>query len=161
LAGVFVCLILYITARQVNWGRLPNEVTLEEESALVSSGRLRLTGYGLKLDFPFRFILGILIIVTIWTLVENQRFRLPVVPDYFNIALFCLAALGLVTMSLTSEPLKAGMGLFTFLMGFELIFGAIEQSGTVIVLFAVAILLLSLAISYLAQTRHAYSAMVD
>ena len=161
LGGVFVCLILYVTARQVNWGQLPNDVTLEEETALVSSGRLRMTGYSLKLDFPFRFILGTLIIVTVWILVENLRLRLPIVPDYFNFAVFGLTSLGLVTLSITSEPLKAGLGLFTFLMGFELIFGAIEQSGTVILLFAVAILVLSLAISYLALTRHAYATLLD
>ncbi len=161
LGGVFVCLILYVTARQVNWGKLPNDVTLEEESELVSSGQLRMTGYSLKLDFPFRFMLGILVIVAVWFLVENLRLRLPIVPDYFNLAIFGLTALGLVTLSITSEPIKAGMGLFTFLTGFELIFGAIEQSGTVIVLFAAAILVLSLAISYLAQTRHAYTSLLD
>ncbi len=161
LAGIFVCLILFITARQVNWGKLPDDVTAEEETILVNTGHLRMTGYSLKADFPFRLILGVLIVIGAWTLVENLGFRLPIVPDYFNLAIICLIALGLVITSLTSEPLKAGMGLLTFLTGFELIFGAFEQSGSIIVLFAATILILSLAISYLAQARHAYSAMLD
>lgn len=161
LVGIFVCLILYITARQVNWGKLPEDVTPEELSGLVKSGRVSRAGYDLKLGLLFRFILGLLVIGAVWAISGNLRSALPLAPNYYILAILGLGGLGLVTISLTSEPLKGGMGMFTFLVGFELVFATFDDSPTVIAIFASTILFLSLVISYLAQTRHAYSAMLD
>ena len=44
------------------------------------------------------------------------------------LAVLALISMGLVTLSLTSEPLKAGMGLLTFLTGVDLFYSAVEQS---------------------------------
>ena len=60
-----------------------------------------------------------------------------------------------LALGLTTEPLKAGMGLLTFMTGFELFYNNLEQSVAMIIFLALANLTLALTISYLTQTRHA------
>ena len=71
-----------------------------------------------------------------------------------NLAIFALGGMGLVGLGLTTEPLKAGMALLTFMTGFELFYNSLEQSVAMLVFLAAANLVLALAVSYLAQTRH-------
>ena len=69
--------------------------------------------------------------------------------------------MGLVTFSLTGEPLKAGMGLLTFMTGFELFYHAIEHSIAMLVVLSIADLIIALSIAYLMQARHSFLAFLD
>jgi len=161
LVGLFICLILYFTARQVNWGQLPSDVTDEEAVQLRDERLLRLGPYMLPTDTPFRVFFALMVILVVWTLSQRPEFQLPLVPDYFVLAIFALVGLGLVNLSFTSEPLKAGMGLLTFMTGFELFYSGLEQSVLMLVFLATANLVMALVISYLTQARHAYAALFD
>lgn len=161
IVGTFICLILYITARQVNWGRLPEDVT-DEEAVIHGEARLlRFGPYMLPTDTPFRIFLALTVTLTVWALTQRTTFQLPFVPGHVNLAVFALVAMGLVTLSMTSEPLKAGIGILTFITGFELFFSSVEQSLGGLALFASISLILVLAIAYLTQARHSYPALVE
>lgn len=161
IVGLFICLIIYFTARQVNWGRLPDDVTEAEAVQLREERLLRLGPYMLPTDTPFRIFFALMVIIAVWTLAQQSAYRLPIVPDHFNLAVFALVGLGLVNLSFTSEPLKAGMGLLTFLTGFELYYSGLEQSVLMLAFLAVANLTVVLVVSYLTQARHAYPALLD
>ncbi len=161
LVGLFICLILYITARQVHWGKLPEDVTAEEAVQLRQERLVRFGPYVLPTSTPFRIFLALMVILAMWALAQRPGFHLPAVPDHVNLAVYALVGLGLVGVSLTTEPLKAGMGLLTFFTGFELFYSALEQSLAMLALLAVANLTIALVIAYLVQARHAISALLD
>jgi hypothetical protein len=161
IVGMFVCLILYITARQVNWGKLPVDVTPEEVVQISQNRFLHFGPAMLATTTIFRLVLALMIILAAWVLVQQQIFQLPVVPEHFNLAIFTLIGLGLTGLGLTTEPLKAGMGLFTFLTGFGLFYSALEQSAAMVAMLAIAGLTLSIAIAYLTQARHAITELLD
>jgi hypothetical protein len=161
IVGLFICVILYFSARQVNWGELPRDVTPEEAVQLQQERLIRFGPYMLPTDTPFRVFLALMVVLVVWTLAQRPDYQLPAVPDHFNLAIYALGGLGLVTLSLTTEPLKVGMGLLTFLLGFDLLFSTLEQSAGMLALLAAAYLSVALVISYLIQTRHAFQALLD
>lgn len=161
LVGWFVCLMLYITARQVNWGKLPQDVTPTEAVQLRQERQVRFGRFLLPTNTPFRIFLTLLVVVIILTLVQRPGYQLPAVPEHVNLAIYALAGLGLLGLSLTTEPLRAGMGLLMFLAGFELFYNALEQSIVTLVFLAVMNMVVTLAIAYLTQTRHALAAIFD
>lgn len=161
LVGLFICLILYITARQVNWGELPVDVTEEEVVQLRQEKILRLGSQMLPTDTPFRIFFALMVVLTVWALAQQPIFHLPAVPDHFNLAVYALCGLGLVALGLTTEPLRAGMGLLTVFTGFELFYSALEQSVAMLAILVIADLVIVLAIAYLVQARHAFPALLD
>lgn len=161
LVGLFVCLILTVTAGQVNWGRLPSDLTEAEARRLGRRNELHLGPVRLPSDMPFRILVALVVALGAWGLTQGPAFRLPVVPDYFNLAVFGLVGLGLVNASLTAEPMTAGIGLLTLLTGFELFYGALEQSAAMMAVLAVANLSLAVAVAYLTRARHDFAALLE
>jgi hypothetical protein len=161
LVGLFICLILYFTCRQVGWGRLPEDISPEEAVQMRREGRLRFGRYLLPTSLPFRLLLGLLAVMVVLTLAGQSVFRLPIVPEHVNLAIYALAGLGLVALALSSEPLRAGLGLLTFLLGFELFYAALEQSVAMLAVLAALDLLLAVMLAYLIQRRHAIPALFD
>lgn len=161
LVGMFVCLILYITARQVNWGRLPEDVTPDEAVQLRKERFVRLGTLVLPTDTPFRVFLALMVCLAVWAMAHRTDYLLPAVPEYFHIAVFALVGLGLVTLSLTGEPLMAGLGMLTFLTGIELFYSALEQSVAMLGLLGAVNIAIVLVIAYLTQARHSYQAILD
>ncbi|HSG16786.1 MAG TPA: hypothetical protein VLE70_10765 [Anaerolineae bacterium] len=161
LVGMFVCLILYITARQVNWGKLPEDVTPDEAVQLQKERFVRFGSLVLPTDTPLRVFLALIICLAVWATAQRSLYLLPAAPDHFHVAVFALIGLGLVTLSLTDEPLMAGLGLLTFLTGFELFYSALEQSVAMLGLLGAVNLAIALTIAYLTQARHAYRALLD
>ncbi|MGH2538309.1 MAG: hypothetical protein ACRDHL_13010 [Candidatus Promineifilaceae bacterium] len=161
LVGLFVCLILYITARQVHWGRLPEDVSADEAVQWRQERLLRLGPALLATGGPFRVFLTLALILVVWALSNRPELQLPGVPDHFQLAILGLGSLGLVTLSLTSEPLRAGMGLLTFLLAFELLYAALEPSVALMAFLALGNLAVALVVAYLTQSRHAFTALLD
>ena len=161
LVGTFACLILYISARQVAWGRLPEDVAPEEAVVLRRESPLRFGQYLLPTTLPFRLLLALMMVLTVWTLSQQSLFRLPVVPETINLAVYALLGLGLLGLSLNSEPLRAGLGLLTFLTGFELFYSALEQSVAMLAALGALNLVIAVIIGFLMQARHAIPTLFD
>jgi len=159
LVGWFICIMLYFTARQVNWGRLPEDISPEEAVQLRHERQLRFGPYLLASNAPFRLFFALLVAFAVITLTQRQGLQLPAVSGPMTLAILALCTLGLLALGLTGEPLKAGMGLLTFMTGFELFYNNLEQSVAMLVFLALANLILALTISYLTQTRHALPAL--
>jgi hypothetical protein len=161
LVGLFVTLVMYMTGRQVNWGRLPVDIAPEEATRwqpvrLVTVGRFRLPA-----DVPARLVVVVAAALLIGFVVRQETVILPVVPEHFTWAVLGLAVFGVAGLGLTTEPFRAGLALLMLLLGFELIYGAMESSAAALFLLALANLVLSLVIAYLTQTRYAFQALVD
>jgi hypothetical protein len=83
----------------------------------------------------------------------SQSYPLPVIPPDVGLASYWLMLNGLLILMLTEYPLKAGQGLLTAIVGFELLYTSIERSLAMVWLLAVVNLLLTLAIAYLIVAR--------
>lgn len=135
LLGLFVCLILYVTGRQV-------------QGAPAEKGTMA--------DTLFRVFLAALTLLIVVLLSQRPAYWLPGIPaalSFLQLAIYGLLALGLLLMSLAGEPLRAGMGLLMALLGFDLFYSAQETALALLIALAAIHLLLALAIAYLAQVR--------
>ena len=155
LVGWFVCLILYMTGRQVDWGHAPPDVTAEEAARWRQPTHTRLGRYRLPL-WAARAALAGLTLALVWWLARRPNVYLPLAPEdlaYLNLAVYALLAFGLLQMALGAQPLAAGMGAFMFLTGFALFYSSLDQSLAALGLLAAVNLVVALAVSYLAQAR--------
>lgn len=159
LVGMFVCLILYMTARQINYGRLPDGLTPDERDRLTQEGKRYPAGrWTVSRDFVIRAIATGLTLLVILIFTRLSPYRLPGIPEelpQINTAVLILMGLGLVGLAASRDPIPAGMGLFTFLTGFELYYAALDQSIAMLAALAALNLTLALAVAYLAQARRA------
>jgi hypothetical protein len=157
--GMFVCLILYMTARQVDYGRFPDDLTAAEAARLSQdSKQYKIWRLTLSRDLAIRAIATTLTLLLLFLITQIASFRLPGVPEdlpYINTAVLILMSLGLVGLAASRDPLPAGMGLFTFLTGFELYYAALDQSIAMLAALAALNLAIALAVAYLAQARRA------
>lgn len=136
LVGALICPILYLTARRASWGR--------QES--------RSTGCEVfPVGLPFRLLAVVLMGLVASSLLSS--YPLPEVPRDIGFACYWLALAGLLVLILTTEPLKAGLGLLTFMAGFELFYAALESSLSVVGSLGIINLFMALAIAYLASAR--------
>lgn len=164
LVGLFNCLILTITAGQVNWGRLPPDVTLDEMTQLEPVRRVQLGAFRVPANVPLRLFLAAAMLLVVLVVARRPSYQLVAVDEslaYLNLAVYALVAMGLLSLSLNTDPLQAGMGALMFLTGFELFYGALDQSGTMLAALAAVNLVVTVAIAYLIQARFAFKAMVD
>ena len=140
LIGALICPILYLTARRGRWGRQRDK---DRPSPL-------LTGWEVfPVGLPFRLLVVVLMGLVASSLLKS--YPLPEVPRDIGFACYWLALAGLLVMILTAEPLKAGLGLLTFMAGFELFYAALESSLSVVGLLGIVNLFMALAIAYLAS----------
>ncbi len=142
-AGSVACLILYWTARRIEFAL----DQMEDGRRWFSSNR---DIYPMGL--PFRFLALIFTALLLFTL--SNRFTLTLFPRPFLIPAFWLLAMGLLTIILTRDPLKTGMGLLTFQNGFELLYTLSEPGLLVLGLLGIGTILVGLVASYLAVARH-------
>lgn len=159
LVGMFVCLILYMTARQVNYGRMPDDLTAEEVARLKQDRKQYAIGkWTVSRNFTIRAIATSVTLLLLFFITQLSSLRLPGIPEqlpHINTAILILMGLGLVGLAASRDPIPAGMGLFTFLTGFELYYAALDQSIAMLAAMAALNLALALAIAYLAQARRA------
>lgn len=151
LIGSLVCIILYLTARLAPHPQISGskeELTSGSAAAEDSRSILPATRREAWLtDFSFRLLAALFVGLVVYSL--SKRYPLPEVPPDVGLACYWLASLGLLTLMLTEEPLKAGMGLLTLIVGFELFYSALERSLSVAGFLGIANLLIALAIAYL------------
>ena len=157
--GMFVCLILYMTARQVNYGPMPDDMTAKETARLKRDIKHYAVGrWTISRDFAIRAIATSLALLLVFIITQISTIRLPGVPQdlpHINTAILILMSLGLVGLAASRDPIPAGMGLFTFLTGFELYYAALDQSIAMLAAMAALNFAVALAIAYLAQVRRA------
>ncbi len=134
LLGALVCIVLYLTARLVG-----------ESSEGSPRGETSLP------DFAFRLLAALFVGLAVYSL--SKRYPLPEVPSDVGFACYWLASQGLLALMLTEEPLKAGLGLLTFIAGFELFYSVLERSLSVAGFLGIANFLIALAIAYLAASK--------
>jgi hypothetical protein len=160
LVGLIVCLVLYVTARQVSWGvreaRIAPELPPQESEASTPSRAetRRIKVAVLSTNLVFRLLAGSLTTAIVIYATGNGIVSLPELPAHMNMAAIGLMALGLLALGLTEEPLSAGMGLLTAMTGFTLFYHSLEQGITVIGFLIGIEFLVALVVSYLTVARH-------
>jgi hypothetical protein len=99
------------------------------------------------MNLGFRLLVALLAAAMSYALAS----RYPVVDQPEGIAQACywLVTIGLLTVILTRDPFKVGLGLLTFEAGFEVLFAIFEKSLSVAALLGVVNFLIALAIAYL------------
>ena len=140
LVGALVCSILYLTARRVRWGG---------QRGRDGSSPLHTGWEVFPVGLPFRLLAVVLTGLVASSLLNS--YPLPEVPRDIGFACYWLALIGLLAMILTAEPLKAGLGLLTFMAGFELFYAPLESSLSVVGFLGIVNLFMALAIAYLAS----------
>lgn len=164
LTGLFVCIILYITARQVNLTKPPAHLSSEALAALGREERVQLGPLSLPIQMPLRLALSAGLLVVVVLVGERPSFQLPFLTDnlaYLNFAVYGLGGLGLLGMTFNRNPLKVGMGASLFLMGFELFYSVLDPAMMVMGVLVVINLLVAVTISYLTQSRAQLPHLVD
>lgn len=141
LIGALICPMLYLAAR---------------------SGRA-LSGPARNGVFPagLTFRLLAVTLIALLAVALNRGYPMPSIPAEVGLGCYWLLLNGLLILMLTEEPIKAGQGLLTLIIGFELFYTPIEPSLALVWSWAVINLLLTLAIAYLAVARGAGSSGGD
>jgi hypothetical protein len=149
ITGLFACLLLFLTGGQVGWGAFSVEI----KDGLAQSGRPVTIG---PITLPADMLLrpALALIVGAVALLFLPRSEDAVLPGTLAVGAYALVALGLITLGVHLRPYKAGIGLLTFLTGFDLLYSALAFSNTLLIFFAAAHLSTALAISYLTQRRY-------
>lgn len=158
LVGMFVCLILYLTARQIDYGKIPEDLTVAERKQLFGDKKIIIGRWALPRRMLTRIIATAIALLAIWLLTSRFSFSLPGIPDnlaHINRAILILMGLGLVGITTSRHALPAGMGLYTFLTGFELYYATLEQSIVMLAALAAFNMTIALAVAYLSQAQKA------
>lgn len=141
-AGVLICPMLYWAARRVEWMQKQHQQPEGPPSPTQPAPAMGL---------PFRVLGMVLIGLIVYALGPN--YPLPQVPWDVGLACYWLGLSGLLGLTLTDEPFKAGVALLTFITGCEIFYAGLESSLLATGLLAVGNLLLALAVAYLTVAR--------
>jgi hypothetical protein len=146
LVGALICPMLYLAARQSGWS--PLWVRVAASRGWRNAAMARGGGEVFRASVAFRLLAAAL--AGLLAMVLNRSYPLPIVPPEVGLGCYWLMVIGCFVLILTEAPLKAGPGLLTLLIGFELLYTHLERSLVMIWLLAVTNLLLTLAVVYLA-----------
>ena len=143
LIGWMIALTLYMTGRH-----LSELQRGEQEESKKTDG---MPALAIMADTPLRALILVIILVVAQS--GASRFPLPQIPSDVGFACYMLVIGGLFLMGLSEDPFRAGLGLLTFLSGFDLFFGALEPSLVVAGLIGAGSFLIALAVTFLAVTH--------
>ena len=145
--GSMACVILYLTARRVHWGKEMAENHRHREPSL--AGR-----EAFSMNLWFRLPVALLAAVVSYTLGSRH----PFVDQPYGISEACywLVGVGLLIVVLARDPFKVGLGLLTFQAGFGILLATFEKSLSVAALVGMVNLLIALAVAYLTATQTAF-----
>ena len=140
LTGWMICMVFYLTERRAS---LAERLEATNESARPSRWRRWI----ISARASFCLLVGLLVSVAAYT--AALRIPLPEVPTDITLACYLLAGLGLLLIGLSEAPVQVGLGLLTFLSGFDLFYVALEPSLAVAGLLGAVSFLIALATAYL------------
>jgi len=148
LIGWLICMVFYLTERRAS--------TLKQLlSAESTIGSQRWRRWVISAQASFHLLAGILIAVAAYT--AALRIPLPEVPGDITLACYLLAGMGLLLVGMSEEPMQVGLGLLTFLSGFDLFYVALEPSLAIAGLLGAVSFLVALAAAYLRTAQVASS----
>lgn len=127
LIGWVICLTFYLTEQQAQ--SLLRSQRSEEAVPLRDWFAARLEGWrreGISARAAFSFMAATLIGVT--AVVSSSTFPIPQVSQSMTLACYILGGLGILLIGLSQDPLRVGVGMLTFLSGFDLFYVALEPS---------------------------------
>jgi hypothetical protein len=151
---MIICLVLYLSARQVDWGSPKQKNHDPEKPAKLTPQDLKVGRWVLPTGAMFRLLVGLMTTIAIIFAANRGDLTLPGLPTHINLASVSLIGMGMLALGLTEEPLKAGIGLLTVMSGFGLYYHSMEQGITVIT-FLIAVDFMVVAISsYLTVAHH-------
>lgn len=168
LVGLFVCFMLYLSARQAGWRRYLTATRNHPRTKYLSN-----LGLPLNWTQPFisparTFRLMAILLIGVTTFSLAQTYPMPAIEQFspasseptssalsftLSLAVYWLSLSGLLIVLLTDEPLKTGQGLLCMLMGFELWYSILESSLLLVGIWGGVNLLLALVIGYLTTVR--------
>ena len=137
LTGWMICMVFYLTERRAT---MLEQLPSDEEKA----GSPR---WNISARASFCLLAGLLVSVASYT--AALRLPLPEVPADITLACYLLVGLGLLLIGLSEAPMQVGLGLLTFLSGFDLFYVALEPSLAVAGLLGAVSFLIALATAYL------------
>jgi hypothetical protein len=151
LIGWLICMVFYLTERRA--GAL--EKSAEDE---VPAPARRWRRWMMSARASFHLLAVILIAVAAYT--AALRIPLPEteVPRDITLACYLLAGLGMLLIGISESPMQVGLGLLTFLSGFDLFYVALEPSLAVAGLLGGVSFLIALAAAYLRTIQAASAA---
>ncbi len=163
LIGAFICPILFLSVRQVSAVFSP---ILPFDQAVVTLSRnkfvrwwqrssaaiiLSIIGQDRRRQITSRFLfrlLAVLLMILVATTL-SKTLILPGLSSSISAAVYWLILAGLAILTLTENPMKVGLGLFTTLTGFDLYYSTLESSLLLTGLWGAINLLIALVIGYL------------
>ena len=147
LIGWMICMVFYLTERRAS-ALQQSRATEGEEAARrwIMSARA-----------SFSLLAGILVSVAAYT--AALRIPLPEIPSEITLACYLMVGLGLLLIGLREAPMQVGLGLLTFLSGFDLFYVALEPSLAVAGLLGAVSFLIALSTAYLRAAQIAADSM--
>lgn len=145
--GVAVCLVLYITAWHVE-GALRRQPA--GNNGLPQTWPARAAGAGGQtppvrgMGALFRFmvlLLAVLIAYGLW-----RTYPLDIIPAGVNLTSYLLVTIGLLVALTSADPLRVGLGVLTFVNGFEGTYLFLENSLVIVALISVIDIVVALGI---------------
>ena len=140
LIGWMICMVFYLTERRASELAQPPPA----EGTTVSQ---RWRRWVMSARASFCLLAGLLVSVAAYT--AALRIPLLEVPSDITLACYLMAGFGLLLIGLNETPMQVGLGLLTFLSGFDLFYVALEPSLAVAGLLGAVSFLIALATAYL------------
>ena len=140
LIGWLICLVFYLTERRASMLEQP---AVAQDTAPPQRWR----SWVLSARASFCLLAAIAAAVTAY--MAALRLPLPQVPTDITLACYLLVSLGLLLVGLSEAPMQVGLGLLTFLSGFDLFYVALEPSLAVAGLLGAVSFLITLAAAHL------------
>lgn len=149
--GIAICLVLFITARHVQRGlRVLVPAARDESPIWRTPPAPALRAISLASMGPFfRLIVTILggfVAYGLW-----RTYPIEGIPVELNLTGYWLMSIGLLMTLTSAEPLRMGLGLLTFVNGFEAVYLFLEQSFVVIGLLGIIDMVVALGIAACAE----------
>lgn len=148
LIGWMICMVIYVTERRADE---PASTSAGREAPAAGPdekvGRAARRRWGVSPRAAFNFLAVLLVSVAAYT--AMLRIPLPEVTNDVSLASYALGGLGLLLIGLSEAPLQAGIGVLTFLSGFDLFYAALEPSLAVAALLGALNFAIALVIAYL------------
>ena len=156
LIGWVICLAFYLTEQQAQL--LLRSDGSREVVPLRNWFATRLEGWrqeGISARAAFSFMAAVLVVVTAFA--SSSVLPLPQVSRIMTLACYVLTGLGILLMGLSQDPLRVGVGILTFLSGFDLFYVALEPSLVVAGFLGVISFVIALGMAYLKAAEVASS----